>query len=223
MESVFGDMIAKKEHKQLHEAFDAYEALISVVSVILFSVTAALIVPFVRIYTAGITDANYYHPVFAILITCAAFLYCVRTPYHSTVMAAGHFKQTRVAAYGETIINIGLSVLLVGKLGLAGVAIGTVVSTAFRYGYYIVYLSKHILQRSCKKAFMRIGVNMFAIVLSALAGYGIYTWINQDGYLWWAVSGAIATTLAVLITLGLNTVFYRKQMRFVLSKVLRKR
>ena len=128
MEALFGDMLAKGEHEELERTFRYYETLISVITIFLFSVTAVLIVPFVNIYTEGIKDANYYHPSFAFVLTIASVLYCLRMPYHSMIIAAGHFKQTRWAAYGEAAINIGLSIILVVNFGLIGVAIGTVVA-----------------------------------------------------------------------------------------------
>ena len=51
MEAIFGDMLAKKETEQLKRTFRYYETLLSFISLILFSVTAVMIVPFVNIYT----------------------------------------------------------------------------------------------------------------------------------------------------------------------------
>lgn len=223
MEAVFGDMLAKKESKQLHATFDSYEALVSVIGIILYATTAVLIVPFVRIYTAGIQDVNYIQPVFAIILLLSALLFCLRKPYHSIVMAAGHFKQTRIAAYGEAVINIVLSVLLVGKFGLTGVAVGTVISSAFRFGYYIIYLSKHIFERKMGKAFKRMAVNSVALVLCFVLGSIVRDLLSQDNYLLWAISGLAVTAVVIAITVGTNAVFYRNEMHFVFSKILRKR
>ena len=41
------------------------------------------------------------------------------------VYAAGHFKETQLSSIIEAVLNIVLSVLLVLKFGLVGVAIGT--------------------------------------------------------------------------------------------------
>ncbi len=64
------------------------------------------------------------------------------------VIAAGHFKQTQIAAYGEAMINVIFSVLLVSKFGLVGVAVGTLLATLFRLFYYVIYLSSHICFRN---------------------------------------------------------------------------
>ena len=61
-------MLARDEREKLNTAFNIYETMISMVSVVLFSVTSAMIVPFVKLYTAGISDAEYIQPAFALLL-----------------------------------------------------------------------------------------------------------------------------------------------------------
>ena len=54
------ELIAKGRLDRLRRTFRRYQTLIVSVSVVLFSCTGALIVPFVRLYTKGITDATTY-------------------------------------------------------------------------------------------------------------------------------------------------------------------
>ncbi len=216
MEALFGDMLAKKEHEKLHKTFSYYETLISVVSVTLFSVCAVLIVPFIRIYTAGIADTNYIQPLFSVLMIVSAVLYCLRTPYHSVVVAAGHFKQTSWAAYGEAAINIVLSLLLVHWLGLSGVIIATVTATAFRFVFYVIYLSRNIIRRSIWLFVKRMCVNGVAFFAVFIAGSFAVTKLEIDNYLHWAMGGVIVTAIAVVIVILLNIIVYGsdlKQMR----------
>ena len=216
MEALFGDMLAKKEYGQLHKTFSAYETIISVIAVLLFSVTAVLILPYVRIYTVGITDADYEAPLFAVLLILSALLYCVRMPYHAVVIAAGHFKQTSWAAYGEAIINIVLSMILVVQFGLVGVAIGTAAATAFRLVYYVVYLSRQEFGRSPGLFVKRFLVNAAAFGTSWAAGSWIAARLAMDGYVMWALGGVLVTAGAGVITLTMNLLFYRDDcLRFV--------
>ncbi len=209
MEAVFGDMLAKGEQEQLHRTFNLYETIISVASVVLFSVTAVLIVPFVRLYTAGITDADYHAPVFAILLILSALCYCLRMPYHSLVIAAGHFKQTSAAAYGEALLNILISVLLVMRYGLVGVAVGTLVATGFRFVYYVVYLSRNIFSRKIAFFLKRILINSASVLVSILTGNFVISLFDISNYLIWAVCGVVVTVIAAIVTIILNFSFYR--------------
>ena len=223
MEALFGDMLAKKEYNVLAKTFGYYETLISIVSLVLFSCTSALIVPFVKLYTAGVADADYVAPIFAILLIVSALLYCLRMPYHSMTVAAGHFKETKWAAYGEAIINIAISIVLVNKLGLVGVAIGTIVATLFRFVYYVIYLSKNIFYRKLSLFFKRIAVNSVTfITISIFAGCVINT-INIANYGIWLVCGLGVGLLSVVVTFGLNLLFYRSDFKAVISRLKKQR
>lgn len=223
MEALFGDMYAKKEYEPLGATFNEYETLISLMSVTLFSATIVLITPFVSLYTANITDAEYIQPVFGIILPIASILYSMRAPYHSLVIAAGHFKQTRWAAYGEAIINISISILLVKKFGLIGVAIGTVCAVAFRFIFYVFYLSKNIINRDVWFWVKRLCVNAAMVIIIVFIGYWVLSKLNMTDYLHWAVAGIIVTAISAVITLGGNYFFYRKDTKKVLKRVINKK
>lgn len=110
---MFGNMLAKNEMQKLLKTFDAYEWIIHTLVTFVFSVTMILIVPFVRVYTKDVTDANYIVPFFAFFITLAQASYCLRIPYNTMVLAAGHYRQTQASAILEALINVGVSVVFV--------------------------------------------------------------------------------------------------------------
>lgn len=146
IEPAFGNMIAKGEKDILKKRVSMCSTLTIQVAVALFSTAALVISPFVQIYTKGVTDVNYLRPSFGILMLIAEAFYCIRLPYQSTVYAAGHFKQTRNGAIAEAAINIVLSVVLVYKFGLIGVAIGTLVSMLIRTIQYIWYYYINLIE-----------------------------------------------------------------------------
>lgn len=223
MEAVFGDMLARGEQEELHKTFGIYETILSVAAVVLFAATTVLIVPFVRIYTAGVQDADYYAPVFALLLILSALCYCLRLPYHAVVVAAGHFRQTSAVAYGEAVINVCLSIALVGKYGLIGVAAGTVIATCFRFVYYVIYLSKGIMHRKVRLFLKRTAVNAAAYAVSCAVAVVAVSSININNYLIWGVCGAVATVFACTVTIGVNRLFFPGECRELLNQIIRKR
>ena len=58
----------------------------------LLSTTLALILPFISIYTAGVTDANYYDPVIALLMVLVAVVEMIHIPSGHLLNMAGKFK-----------------------------------------------------------------------------------------------------------------------------------
>ena len=223
MEAVFGDMLAKKENNLLQRIFSYYETLISTIAIVLFSTTATMIIPFVRLYTASIADVNYIYPQFALIIVIASLLYCLRMPYHSMVIAAGHFKQTQFAAYGEAIINITVSVLLVVRFGLIGVAIGTVSAVLFRFIYYAMYLWKNVIHRDIHLFVKRVVVNSASFLIIVLCGYGLTSKAMIASYFQWIIFACIVTITAIIVQIIMILVFYRDDLKPIINKLFAKK
>ncbi len=220
MEAVFGNMYANKEKENLQKTFGYYETLISLLSVTAFSAAAVLIVPFVKIYTSGLNDAPYENQLFAIMLIIASMLYTFRMPYGHMIIAAGRFKETRMGAYGEAIINIISSIILVMIFGIAGVAMGTVLATLFRTVYYVIFLSKHVLHRDIVFWIKRMIINCSLFVGSCMIGIIAISKIPINNYLEWAVVGAVVTLVIGIVTIAINLVFYRNDVSVIVQKGL---
>lgn len=223
LESAFGSMWVKKEIDNLYHNLRIYEFLIySFVSVV-FSCATVLIIPFVNIYTKGVTDVNYIVPVYALLAVLAQAFYCIRMPYVTVVQAAGHYKQTRNGAFMEAFINIGVSVILTWKIGLVGVMIGTLCANLFRTIQYSVYLSRNLLPRSLWMIFARIawtvGNSVVSVFLCKMLISGcigqIKNWTD------WVISGCLCFGICCVATLVSAVVYYRSDLLTVFSIIKR--
>lgn len=223
MEALFGDMYARKEKQLLNKTFSEYETLISCIAIVLFSTTIVMVTPFIKLYTNGITDVNYIQPTFGVVLSIAAILFCMRSPYHSMVTAAGHFKQTRWAAYGEAVINIIMSITLVKQFGLIGVAIGTVCATAFRFTYYAVYLSKNILNRNIGLWFKRLGVNAGLLTCIVFISNFAIKNIEIENYFCWTLASAGVFFIAMLISFVGYFFFYNEDIRKLLHRFVKRK
>ena len=220
LEAVFGNMYAKGEMEGLNKVFGYYETLISVVAVTLYSATAVLIVPFVKIYTMGVTDTNYVIPEFAIMAVLAEMVYTLRTPYHYLSNAANRFKETRTAAYGEAVINILLSIALVFKFGIIGVAAATLVATAFRSVFYAVYISKHILHRRMSSYIKRNVLNGLAFAAIFMAGSRSVSLVGTENFLKWIICGLFVFVISLTISIVINMIFYREDILAILNRTM---
>ena len=209
MEAVFGEMIAKKETDNLNNSFSNYETLLSIVVITLLSITYVMILPFISLYTKGVADVNYQQPLFATLLICVSLVTCLRTPYHNVVIAAGAFRETQVAAYGEAILNIILSILFVSKWGLIGVAIGTLVAVAFRTIFYVFFLSKNIIYRSVGKFLRRQIINVIGFAFVIFLGERISSNFVFENYLQWIFCAVLVSIMAFVVVVLLNLIFYR--------------
>lgn len=210
IQSLLGELWARQELEELRKTFGWTEWCIHTGTTFVFSCTAALIVPFVRVYTAGINDANYIQPAFAILLTLANAMHCLRLPYNIMVLAAGHYKQTQKNYIVAATINIVLSVLTVKAWGLIGVAIGTLAAMAYQTVWLAIYDSKHFVSwpmKSVIKQFAVDGITAAFIVMIS----GMVT-MHSVTYLSWIVLAMITALLAIIIATCLNFIAYKDKM-----------
>ena len=221
MEGLFGDMLAKNENENLNRTFDYYETLLSFVSTVLLSTAFVMIIPFVKLYTSAVNDANYIHPVFSLILIVSSLLFCFRIPYNSIVNAAGHFKQTQIAAYGEALINILVSAVLLIKFGLIGVAIGTLVAVLFRFIYYVIYLKRYIMKRRVSLFLKRQTANLISFVLSSAVGMSIVNSYDISNYLKWVVIAVVVVIAVFFVTVCVNSIFYREIVSNIIKKFKR--
>lgn len=220
IEAAFGNMIANDEKDALNRNLSIYEFIAYTLSAIIFTSTAILILPFISIYTDGITDANYYRPLFAMLLIMAEAIYCIRVPYQTIVMAAGHFKQTRNGAFIEAVVNIIISVVLVNYLGIIGVAIGTFCAMAFRTIQYVIYLSRNIIHRRVEIFVFRLILNIFCTTIIVLISNHI-TFISVTSYLSWVLYACIITMVSATTTIFFNAIIYKQDVKNIILIVKR--
>ncbi len=217
MEAALGNMFAKKEDKLLHRNVDLLEFVIFYATTVCFSAAIVLIVPFVTVYTSGIADVNYNRPLFGILLCIAEIFWCIRIPYQSVVLAAGRFKETRNGAIMEPIINIVVSVALVWKIGLVGVAVGTVCAMVFRTVQYAVYMSKKVVVRPIgtfiyKMSVLAVNVTVNCLICSQIEG-------KCTSYSQWFVLGIKKGMIIVLVTVIFALFFERKNVKLLILKI----
>lgn len=208
-EAAFGDMIAKQEGDQLVGRFRLYEYLVFTVSTLLFTCTAILITPFVSIYTSGITDTDYYRPLFGCLMAAAQFAVCIRIPYQTIVETSGRFRETRNGAIAEAVINIIVSVVLVKLLGLIGVAIGTITAVLFRTVQYAMYVNKFLV-KNCFASFMRNSVISLAF---APIMYGIIAFtlkFEVTNYAQWLLYAVMVFAIGCVTLVIFGFIFNRR-------------
>lgn len=201
-----GTVLAKDNANESRNAFDLYEFVVVSITLLLYSCGLVLVIPFVRLYTYGLTDAEYIQPVFGCLLLLAEMVYCIREPYVNVAYAKGHFRETRGFAYTEAVLNIILSLLLVQRCGLVGVAIGTVVSMTIRLLLQVGYLKRHILFRSFGLFVKRIVILGIGAAIGAFVCAFLPLSAVEKYYQWFLV--AVIVFFIHVITIGTASLLF---------------
>ena len=216
-----GHAYASGDKEKLNEIFDLYEIVIFFFTFILFTAGGLLITPFVQVYTKGINDANYFQPIFGWLLILSEMVFCIKEPYVNMAYSANKFKEISKHAYIEAGINIVLSVILVFKFGIIGVAVGTLVAMLYRTIYHIVYLKNNILNRSIWTAGKKILIFGIAAIICITISTLLFKFPEVSILSW--ILYALKNT-AVIVTIYVITliVFYRKYIKSIVRIFKRK-
>lgn len=210
-----GNMIARGENDLLKRTLNEFETLNFMLINIFYSCVLVLIIPFIKLYTAGVYDVNYIRPQFAFWLVLSEIAYGLRLPYDMIIFAAGHFKQTKKGAYVEACINIVISLLLVKKMGIVGVAIGTFVAMVFRAIQYAFYLENNIMYRSIHIFFKKLLMN---VIIGGIVVFCFqFISISIETYGEWFLFALFSFLIILGFNITMNYIFYRKDMLGIIS------
>lgn len=206
--ALIGNLWAKQDLKELRKVFAWTEWLIHTGTTLIFTLTAVLIVPFVQVYTHGVSDANYIQPLFGILLVAANSGHCLRLPYNIMILAAGHYKQTQHNYIIAAVMNIVISIMGVKQFGLIGVTLGTMAAMVYQTVWMAWYNSKNFIQWPMHNFFKQMATDIATSVLIYIVSCNII--IQCYGYLDWIIVSIKATIIAVSVIILVNSLVYRE-------------
>jgi len=151
---ILGQEFAKNRKKYMQD-IDLFDALYTMVNFILLGTAYVLYLPFIELYTRGVTDIVYVDPWLPILFVGIEILSGCRRAMQNTIHVAGRFRDTVRQTVAETAINLIVSLVLVGFFGIYGVLIGTIIALLYRSNEIIWYGNRKILGRNPWKSYSR--------------------------------------------------------------------
>jgi hypothetical protein len=214
----FGDVIAKGETPILQKAYREFEFAYYGLITFVYSVAFVTIMPFIRIYTDGVTDINYDIALIGFLFVLNGLLYNIKTPQGMLVISAGLFKETKVQTTIQGTIAVIIGIILAPKYGITGVLIGSILSNIYRDIDLLFFIPKNITKLPVKNTAIRI----LRIGLTVLIIYTpfIFHEITPAGYLAWALNAVAVSIYAFAVILIISLIFERAILKDVLVRIL---
>ena len=213
----FGELIAKGEGENLKKTVSEFEVAYYYILSIIYGVTMVMMLPFVSIYTAGLTDVNYYSPQLAFTIVLNGLLYNVKTPQSMLIISAGMYKETRWRVTIQGIIIIVMGTLFGILWGLPGIMVGSCLSNLYRTIDLIFFVPKRITHNHAHiSAFriIRVFLNMAIICIPSF-----FVEINAAGYFKWGCYAAMYVVYAACVVTATTVLFDKKEFLSLLNRV----
>jgi len=215
----FGNLLQSNHKEKIQSVYAEFENAYYVLITVIYTVAMILIAPFVKLYTAGITDADYLLPGLGFLFACNGFMYNLKTPQGMMVQAAGLFRKTRLQN------SIQAAILLVGGVILGyfwhiyGVLIATLLSNLYRVIDLLFFIPKHVTKGSPAGSVRRCIIMLLCCVILFVIGQQVLSYFEIVNYFQWftaAVGVFIVVALAVAIV---DYVFERKHFMALFNRV----
>lgn len=208
--SYFGTLIANKNKDKLIMEFKKFEIIVHFFCTVIFATIYKVLIPFVLFYTLNVHDLDYNLPIFSYFITSAYFLFSLRVVYTTIIFSAGHFRQTQIYCIIECFINLILSIVLLKFFGVAGVAMGTCISTLYRLCASAYYLKNHILTNKFSEFLKLFFTDIIAILLVVFFTMPLN--VRYESFLCWIVDSLLVFIIGLMISSFVFILIYGKKL-----------
>lgn len=215
----FGDVIARNQLGILQKAYREFELIYYMFIAWVYSCSFILIMPFIRLYTRGITDTNYNLPIIGFLFVLNGLLNNLKTPQGMLVISAGLFKETRAQTTLQAGIAIVFALLLVKTWGLTGIILGSIFSNLYRVFDLLFFIPKNVTKLKPSLSAYRI-FRLFVCVGLSSAPF-IFIKIAPLTYLQWLQYAFLIALYSFVIIFGLNFFFDRNDFREAMKRLSR--
>lgn len=203
----FGDVIVKREHGVLQKAYREFELFYYMLITIIYSTAFITIMPFIRIYTSGITDINYNLSLVGFLFVLNGLLFNIKTPQGMLVISAGLFKETKIQATVQGVIVAIVGIILGPFINIIGVLIGSILSNIYRDIDLMFFIPKNVTRLSVRKTATRI-IRIFVSIGVVWIPF-FFIEISSTSFLSWMKDAAVVLISATFIVLIINFLFER--------------
>ncbi len=219
LKSSFGQVLSNGEQEVLNKSYSLFEFMMYILVFVFITCMAVLLFPFVGLYSAEFTDGVVYARWSLVwLFVAAAWVQAVRIPSITLVIAAGHFRETRGRAILEAAINLIVSIVLIGPLGIEGVLLGTIASYLYRTTDCIFYAAKHFVPGTLGLTLRRLLRN--GVTMGALLWLGLHTVpMDMSGWLWWFLWAVGCCGVTGCVFVAVNFLFEKSMLGACIQRV----
>lgn len=215
----FGDVIARGQTETLRRSFREFQTLAYGASGVACGVGIALIIPFVRLYTADIADVDYVYPLVGVLCMANVLLYHLKTPQGLLVMSAGLYRDTRLQTAVQTAILLVGSVFLGFAFGMPGILAGMLLSNLYRDIDLMFYIPRKVTRTAPSETLKFMLIAVAVCMLISIPYLAIQPFCA--GWAEWAFSALVLALWGCILTAALYRAFAREQLSGLVSRAKR--
>ena len=196
----YGSVTAEDNIKKTNQIFEIYQFVLYTMNTLMYMCAAYLLIPFVKLYTNGVTDAEYTNLPLMIMVVCFGLSSVLRVPYNNTVYVKGLFRETYLQPVICAAIALGMMVVFT-KIDYTYTLVGSIFFFLANTFYQHFKLPKLFPGFDNHRFWNHLAVMVCGVSFSIIA-YFVFP-LAPANFLWWFVyaCGTGITSLVVLIVL----------------------
>lgn len=199
----FGALFSEGREKDAEALFEEYEKITCFILAILLGVTCLLIIPFVKLYTKGVTDINYSDKKIALIVLLTVFFETIHIPSGQIIQMSGRFDPYRkIQAFSCGFL---VFCLLVGRffIGVYGIVSSVLLTAIILSVMEIYYTARRIFKRNGIKILVNLGPCCLIVVIMTFIGFSGRIEISSYlTFIKYGILGVIAATILSILLFG---------------------
>ena len=204
--SSFGSLLAKKDYGTFKKVYTEFEGPFYVLSSAVFALAYSVVLPFVLLYTEGVTDVSYDRPFLLLLMIVNMFVCNLYNPQAILVRATGVFKEVQPQTLIQAALTILLGIPLTIYWGIIGVVIASICANLYRSIAMVVFFNNRIPGVQLRTTIVNIIESIFTFILivfiiRAVDGVLVVEYNSIISWLLYSIRTAIISFLVAMIVL----------------------
>jgi uncharacterized protein YjeT (DUF2065 family) len=216
----FGDVIARGQLKTLQKTYREFEFAYYCLISVIFSVSMITIMPFIRIYTRGISDANYNVPLLGFIFVVDGLMYSIKVPQGMLVQSAGLYTETKKQVTVQGLIAVVIGVVLAPFYGLPGIMIGMLLSNVYRWIDLLFFIPHYVTKIPVRYTLLRQLRVFLSVAISCIPFFCVkeIPFSNPSCYVEWVIYSAIVGLYSVFIVFIMAMLFDRQELKNIIKR-----
>ena len=220
--AALGDLSVSGPIEHVRNSYHYFDSIYHVIWSIVIGCLGSLLIPFIRIYTIGVTDINYILPLEAILFILIGATWMLRNQETLLMTAKGRFKDIRKPMAVEAITVILGGVIFYVIFDMKGLLLAKLASVIYMVTYLMKYTYQKLLEETVRPKLKNIAVSLLEIAIIVLLTYPIQVFFVFDQFLQWLLYAVICGLISIAVALSCAFIF-QKELASDIKKKLVKR
>lgn len=212
----FGQMLTEKKREEVWVVFKDYEFIAVFFTFIAMTTACGLILPFIFLYTKGVTDINYYDVQIAVMMVLIGSLEMLHIPSGHLINMSGNFKVSKTFQIIACITLIVTMTLFGYFNGVYGMLQSLLFVSVLLFILEVGYIHTRFFEKKLP-VFIRL-VLPYLLFGAGISFLEMYFYRSNSGVLKFIAYGFIYFVVNIVLALIIGFIFDKSEVKNMLSR-----